>query len=111
MLLHGRLGIVVANLVSTSLGMTVSFVANGRYTFHSRLTARGAALFALTTGTTLWLVQPLLIAALLRLPWPGPPGADVLAAKPGATAACVMLNFLACRHVVWRPPVRSDRRP
>lgn len=107
MLLHDRLGIVGANLASSSAGMTFSFLANGRFTFGAeRLTLRHATLFLATTGTTMWVVQPLAITALLRAAdavgtYPGAP--VVLIAKLLALGVSVGLNFLAYRYVVWRP--------
>jgi putative flippase GtrA len=100
-LLHARLGVVGANLVSTSAGMAFSFVANGAFTFDSgRPTLRRAVLFLGTTGSTMWLLQPVLITALLGRDVP------VLAAKLLAIGACVVVNFAAYRWVVWpqRPP-------
>ena len=51
LLLHDRVGIVLANFISTSAGMAFSFVVNGLFTFKaSRLTWRQAGLFLGTTG-------------------------------------------------------------
>ncbi|MCW2797500.1 GtrA family protein [Nocardioides sp.] len=108
MLLHGRLGVVGANFVSTSAGMAFSFVANGVFTFGAgRLTLRHAALFVATTGVTMWLVQPLVIRGLLGLlaPVAGGGEAVVLLAKLLAIGVSVVLNFAAYRWVVW--PVRQ----
>jgi putative flippase GtrA len=100
-LLHARLGVVAANLVSTSAGMAFSFLANGAFTFASgRPTLRRAALFLVTTGATMWLLQPLLITGLLGRDMP------VVAAKLLAIGACVVVNFAAYRWVVW-----PKRRP
>ena len=58
-LLHPPLGIVAANFLSTSAGVTFSFLANGRHTFGaSRPTARQAILFLATNGLTMWVLQP-----------------------------------------------------
>lgn len=105
-LLHDRLGITLANLVSTSAGMTFSFVVNGLVTFRAgRLTLRHAALFLATTGTVMWLLQPLFIHALLALA--GTTGLDddassvVLAVKLASVALSFCCNFAAYRWVVW----------
>lgn len=92
---------MLANLVSTSAGMTLSFVANGLVTFRAdRLTLRQAGLFLATTGTTMWLLQPLVITAVLQV-------VDVLLlAKLAAIGGCLVVNFVAYRHVVW-PSARS----
>ncbi|MDO9498201.1 MAG: GtrA family protein, partial [Nocardioides sp.] len=77
MLLHDRIGILGANFLSTSAGMTFSFVVNGLFTFRAqRLTLRHAVLFLATTGMTMWLVQPLVIHGLLAV-LDGLDGADV----------------------------------
>lgn len=111
MLLHGALGISVANLVSSSAGMGFSFVVNGLFTFRARrLTLRHAVLFLGTTGVVMWVAQPLLIHGWLwvlrRLPDVAALGADlgdarIWAAKLASIACCLMLNFLAYRFVVW----------
>ncbi|MGZ4454922.1 MAG: GtrA family protein [Nocardioides sp.] len=102
-LLHARLGVVAANLVSTSAGMTCSFVLNGRFTFgRTRLTLAQAARFTASTGLVLWVVQPLLILAAA-------PTLGILPAKLGANGACVLLTYAACRYVVWRPDAVTHR--
>jgi putative flippase GtrA len=102
MLLHGHLGILAANFVSTSAGMSFSFVVNGLFTFRAeRLTVRHGFLFLATTGTTMWLVQPLVIHGLLHV-------VDVvLLAKLVSIGVCFVLNFVAYRLVVW--PVEGAR--
>ncbi|MGI8524153.1 MAG: GtrA family protein [Nocardioides sp.] len=99
-LLHGALGITLANFVSTSCGMTFSFLVNGRWTFgHQRRTVRQAALFLATTGGSLWVAQPLVIHGLVALLGDH----YVLAAKVVAIGVAIVLNFLGYRFVVWRP--------
>ncbi len=88
---------MLANFVSTSAGMTSSFVVNGLFTFGAgRLTLRHALLFLATTGTVMWLVQPLVIHALDAVVDP------ILVVKVLAIGASFVLNFLAYRYVVWR---------
>lgn len=95
-LLHPHLGITAANFVSTSAGMTFSFVVNGLFTFSSqRLTLRHALLFLATTGTTMWLLQPLVIHGLLLVVDP------VIVAKVLAIGFSFVVNFAAYRYVVW----------
>jgi putative flippase GtrA len=105
--LHAPLGIVVANFVSTSAGMTFSFLANGRYTFGStRVTLRQAALFLATNGFTMWLLQPLLIHAAYDVAT-----VPLMAAKVVALAGSVVVNFLLYRHVVWSQRAGSAAGP
>ncbi|MCW2791853.1 MAG: GtrA family protein [Nocardioides sp.] len=93
--LHGQLGITLANLVSTSTGMAFSFTVNGIFVFDgARLGWRQAVRFVATTGTTMWLLQPVLIHLLL---FAGPaPVAKLL-----ATGLTVVVNFFAYRLLVW----------
>jgi putative flippase GtrA len=104
MLLHDRLGIVAANFVSAVAGMTFSFVVNGLFTFSAqRLTVRHAVLFLATNGLTLWVLQPLVIHALLALAPGGDEPGDllVLGVKVAAIGVSFVLNFVAYRWVVW----------
>ena len=120
LLLHAPLGITAANFVSTSTGMTFSFVVNGLFTFRAdRLTLRHAALFLLTTGSVMWLLQPLVIhlglAVADAIGLDHSAGWVVLLVKLGAVGVCFVANFLGYRHVVWRDRevrgVRNGRRP
>ena len=113
MLLVAPLGIVAANFVSTSAGMTFSFVVNGLFTFGAgSLTVRHALLFVSTTGVTMWLIQPVVIHGLLAVAQ-GPLNRDgdlaLLGVKVLSIAISVVLNYLAYRFVVW--PAREDALP
>lgn len=105
LLLHDALGLLVANLVSTSAGMLLSFVANGLLTFGAgRLTVAQAWRFVASTGATLWLLQPLVIALVLRVTGlvGGIDGQTAyLLAKLAGIACCLLVNFCAYRFVVW----------
>jgi putative flippase GtrA len=95
--LQAPLGVVAANFLSTSAGMVFSFLVNGRFTFTTRRpTWRHAGLFVLTTGGTMWLLQPILIDtahAVFGLP--------MMVAKVGSLGASVVANFVLYRYVVW----------
>ncbi len=104
LLLHDRLGITLANFCSSSAGMVFSFVVNGLFTFRAeRLTLRQAALFVATTGTVMWVAQPLLIHGWLWVLEHLVDDGDLrLAAAKLASIACsLVLNFAAYRFVVW----------
>ncbi len=107
-MLHAPLGIVAANLVSTSAGMTFSFLANGRHTFGAeRRTLRQAVLFVASNAGTMWVLQPLLIAAAYDLA-----AAPLMVAKLVALGGSVVTNFLLYRYVVWAPTATAEpRRP
>ena len=94
--LQAQWGITAANGVSTSAGMIFSFVANGLFTFGSRrITGKQVLLFLGTTGATMWVVQPVVIHAVL------PAAQSSLLAKLIAIGCCLVLNFTAYRFVVW----------
>jgi putative flippase GtrA len=104
LVLHERLGITLANFCSSSAGMVFSFVVNGLFTFRAeRLTFRQAVLFVATTGTVMWVAQPLLIHGWLWALEDVLSDADVrLAVAKLASIACSLaLNFAAYRLVVW----------
>ncbi len=110
LVLHDRLGITLANFVSSSAGMVFSFVVNGLFTFRAdRLTLRQALLFVGTTGTVMWVAQPLLIHGWLWVLQNPVDDADLrLAAAKLASIACsLVLNFAAYRWVVW-PHLRTE---
>ena len=106
---------VAANLISTSAGMAFSFVANGRWTFAGRLTFRAAALFLTTTGATMWVLQPAVIEALLRL-WGDGGTTEVLGAKVLAIGVSVAANFAVpagrirfCRFSAFETSIGESR--
>lgn len=111
MALHDRLGVTLANFVSTSAGMAFSFVVNGLFTFRSgKLTLRHALLFLASTGTVMWVAQPLLIHGWIWLLEQGPDVAvlglgavdlRLWIAKLASIVCCLALNFFAYRFVVW----------
>jgi putative flippase GtrA len=100
--LHAPLGILAANFLSTSAGMTFSFLVNGRHTFGAtRVTPRQALLFLATNAFTMWLLQPIVMYAAFEVA-----AAPLMPAKVVALAGSVVGNFLLYRYVVWpREPV------
>ena len=101
--LHAPLGIVLANFVSTSAGMTFSLLVNGRHTFGAeRATVRQAVLFVAANGATMWVLQPALINAMHDLA-----SMPLMVAKVFALGGSVVANFLLYRYVVW--PAGADR--
>jgi len=96
--LHAPMGLVVANLVSTTAGMAFSFLANGRHTFGAeRVTLRQAVLFVGTNALTMWVLQPVVMAAARSAT-----GVPLMVAKVLALGVTVVANFLLYRYVVWR---------
>ncbi len=95
--LNAPLGIVLANFVSTSAGMTFSFLVNGRHTFGAaRVTLRQAVLFVASNGATMWVLQPLLIHTVHDVV-----SVPLMTAKVVALGGSVVANFLLYRYVVW----------
>jgi putative flippase GtrA len=87
---------VAANFVSTSAGMTFSFVVNGLVTFQAgRLTLRHALLFLATTGTVMWALQPVFIHLFLAVV------DEILVVKVLSIGVSFVANFVAYRYVVW----------
>jgi putative flippase GtrA len=96
-MLQPTMGILAANFLSTSAGMTFSFLVNGRHTFGaSRVTVRQAVLFLGTNAFTMWFLQPVLIQAAYDLAQ-----APLMAAKVAALGGSVVANFLLYRYLVW----------
>jgi putative flippase GtrA len=96
LLLQTWIGVLAANVVSTSAGMCFSFFVNGRVTFKAGPPTRvQAANFFLVTATTMWVVQPIVIYVL----WPH--FCPLLLAKFLAIGSSVLLNFVGYRTLVW----------
>jgi putative flippase GtrA len=96
-MLQPTMGILAANFLSTSAGMTFSFLVNGRHTFGvSRVTVRQAVLFLGTNAFTMWFLQPVLIQAAYDVAQ-----APLMAAKVAALGGSVVANFLLYRYLVW----------
>lgn len=97
---------VPANTVSTGAGLAFSFAANRRFTFGDRRgdARRQAALFAGGTLAGLWLLQPLVIAAVAafaaRQGWHGQP-ATIWLPKAVAIGAGLCGNYLFYDRVVF----------
>jgi len=113
LVLHDHLGILLANFVSTSAGMTFSFVVNGLFTFKAgRLTLRHALLFLATTGVVMWALQPIVIHLFLMVA--DGLGLDdsatvvLLVVKVGSIGVSFVANFAAYRYVVWPATVNGD---
>jgi len=95
--LAAPVGILAANLVSTSAGMAFSFLANGRHTFGAtRVTAGQTLAFLATNALTMWLLQPVVIVVAHSLA-----GTPLLAAKALSLGVSMVTNFLLYRYVVW----------
>lgn len=95
------LPIPLATFFSSSICMTISFLANGRLTFSGGRTRRQFFLFVAGTGTVLWLIQPLLILAGREVIGGEASNMELAGLKLVATGFCTVLNFLSYRYIVW----------
>ena len=80
---YGTLPIILANVVSTTVAMSFSFVANKQFVFGSKSkdTLRQAALFLVVTAVGLYVLQNGIIYALTELwRWPLELGYDLVSA-------------------------------
>lgn len=106
--LRAGLALVPANLISTTAGLTFSFLVNRRFTFRfrgSKSVRRQVAEFVGVTLVGLWLLQPpviLAVSALATSRWLAPEPA-LLAGKLVATGVSLVWNFVLYRWVVFRP--------
>lgn len=116
LLLHGYgLPLFLANLLSTSAALAVSFMLNRRFTFNSSRSRSQAALpFLTVTLTGLWVLQPIIIFSVISVSnlslfkdtlslivanydmW------QSLAGKLIATPATVMWNFILYKRFVFK---------
>jgi putative flippase GtrA len=97
--------LLLANLVSTTAGMTFGFFAHRSFSFRSTASVRESApRFVVTTGLGLWAVQPLVIwvTGLLLVAALGASSvSEVWLPKLVAIAAGMVWNFVAYRLFVF----------
>lgn len=104
---------VGANVISTSLGMAVSFVGNRRFVFDARGgKVKQLVLFLVVAGIGVWVIQPTVIVLLMRAAESGGIGTGALTlagAKTAAIAVAAVWNFLLYKHLVFSKPGGGDR--
>lgn len=100
------LGVLAANTISTSLGMAVSFFGNRRFVFgRTNRPIREVVLFFAVAAFGVWVIQPLVIVAVLRILSSISFGAEPLALPIGKVVAIVVAavwNFVLYKHLVFR---------
>ncbi|NTW40892.1 MAG: GtrA family protein [Cellulomonadaceae bacterium] len=98
--------LLLANTVSTSAGMAVSFLGNRRFVFGATDNRRREiTLFVIVCGLGIWVVQPAVIAGVTRLAeLAGLDGGFLVdtAAKVVAILVAAVWNFVLYRRVVFR---------
>lgn len=90
----------VANFISTTAGMLLSFTLNRNFTFRAKDgdIRRQAVLFFAVTAFGLWVVHAAVIFAVTKLF----PGINVLIPKLGAIAVGMVWNYVLYKKVVFR---------
>lgn len=106
--------LVIANLISTTMGMALSFTLNRSFTFRASGSGgmvRQVVLFVLVTGIGLWAIQPLVIV-LTRDLFAGLPATLAIAA-PKFAGICVALvwNYVLYSRLVFRPAEEPVKEP
>ncbi|WP_410587858.1 GtrA family protein [Amycolatopsis sp. lyj-23] len=91
----------VANFISTSTGMLLSFTLNRNFTFRAKDgdVRRQALLFFAVTAFGLWVVQAAIIFAVTS----AFPGVHVLIPKFAGIAVGLVWNYVLYNKVVFRP--------
>ncbi len=98
--------LLVANFVSTSAGMSFSYVTNRAWSFGSTQSVRRSLVpFLVVTAAGLWLIQPLVITIVVRMLESAGESSDwdLWAAKAAAIGVGLVWNFVWYRHVVFAP--------
>ena len=105
--------VLVANFVSTSAGMTFSFLVNRSWTFRSTQSVRSTlGPFVLVTAVGLWVIQPLVILLVGDLldalvPTMATDLRTVWLPKAVAIGVGLLWNFSWYRRAVFRPSAES----
>ena len=108
------LQVVPANMISTALALSFSFLANRSFTFGAA--GGGGAVgqavkFLLVTLFGLWVLQPLvLLAGTALLGDPLGPHASLLVSKVAATIVSMVWNYLLYDRFVFRSSSRGEGR-
>jgi putative flippase GtrA len=99
-------GPVLANVVSTSAGLAVSFLGNSRYVFRSTASRRRQLpLFLLVAGFGIWVVQPAVIlglTAVLESAGVEQPAIVGVISKVVAIGVAAVWNYVLYSRVVFR---------
>jgi len=106
--------LVLANIVSTSVALGVSFVLNRRFTFRSfGRRGRQLALFLAVTLFGLWVLQPIVIQLTLTPLGNNDiePSVALLIGKLLATVVSMTWNYVAYSRLVFRGDTRDAADP
>ena len=118
-LFHDQFGwsIVLANIISTSVALSVSYTLNSRYTFafRDRFNGQSIVRFLAVTLSGAWLIQPLIIIAVLSVLsqinhsfLDGPTSS--LIAKLATAAFSMIWNYFWYKHVVFNNKEKATKQ-
>lgn len=119
---HAGLSIILANIISTSVAVVISYFLNKRFTFRATTaTRRSLPLFIAVSISGTWVLQPIVIKLVLYIL--GTHGLSLalsaivarpqrfyeLVAKLAATPATLIWNYVFYKHVVFKAPKQSSK--
>lgn len=97
--------IVLANIMSTSVALIFSYIANRKYTFNSQSAKLGREVVAFLAVTLfgLWVIQPIIITSTVDRFYELVPLSDIalILAKALATVATLIWNYLLYSRLVF----------
>ncbi|MGI9028320.1 MAG: GtrA family protein [Candidatus Saccharimonadales bacterium] len=107
LLLKAGLTIVLANIISTSITLAISYRLNKRFTFKDRQAGHTSLIkFLIITLTGLWLLQPIAIYGVLWLLNTQTIVSSLfynLISKLAATSVSMVWNFVLYEKIVFKP--------
>lgn len=111
------MALLIANIISTSVALIISFILNRRFTFPTDKVSHGRmALYIVVTLGGLWILAPLTIKALMNLDWHigysqpfialfgHPEVMQTLLPKIGSVAVTLAWNYVWYSRVVFVEP-------
>lgn len=101
-------GLLLANTVSTSAGMAVSFLGNRRFVFgRTGHVVREVTLFFVVCAIGIWVIQPAVIVGVVRVVdelLPAWSALGIVAGKCAGIVVAAVWNFVLYKHLVFRRP-------
>ncbi|MFS0700153.1 GtrA family protein [Cellulomonas sp. 179-A 4D5 NHS] len=108
-------GLLLANTVSTTAGMAVSFLGNRRFVFgRTGHVVREVTLFFVVCAIGIWVIQPAVIVAVVAVVdavLPAWSALGLVAGKCSGILVAAVWNFFLYKHLVFRPARTSTLPP